>query len=332
MARHLGILLAVLLATVCGRKSPPSKSEEAPSKDVANIDAGAVVKLDSKHLPNAIRLNARVISGGLPEGDEAFAELADMGVKTIVSVDGAKPDVERARSFGLRYVHLPHGYDGIAAKRASELAKATRDLPGPIYIHCHHGKHRSPAAASVACVSIGLTRREDASAILKLAGTSENYRGLYQSVAEAKRLDDALLDELRVEFTESVELPPLAQTMVDIDRIFERLKSLSVKNWRPPGDAAELDPAHEALLLREQYVELARMDAAKKSGEEFLRLVSEGEQAAEALESALRDWKAKGSGEPIPTAIPSAFERATKNCATCHRQVRDIPLSEKANR
>src|SRR5688572_20555590 len=68
-----------------------------------------IEKLSTQHLPNAVRVHERVISGGLPEGDAAFAELNALGVKTIVSVDGAKPDLETAAKFGLRYVHLPHG-------------------------------------------------------------------------------------------------------------------------------------------------------------------------------------------------------------------------------
>jgi protein tyrosine/serine phosphatase len=69
----------------------------------------------------------------------------------------------------------------VPAERAAELAKAVRDLPGPIYIHCHHGKHRSPAAAAVACVAAGLLAPERAPAVLKEAGTSPNYRGLFAS-------------------------------------------------------------------------------------------------------------------------------------------------------
>src|SRR5262245_48277837 len=123
-------------------------------------------KLAALHLPCAIEIHPQVISGGLPEGEAAFQDLAALGIKTIISVDGATPDVATAKKHGLRYVHLPHGYDGISAARAAELAKAVRDLPGPIYIHCHHGKHRSPAAAAVACVAAGLTDASDAELIL----------------------------------------------------------------------------------------------------------------------------------------------------------------------
>src|SRR5436189_6043349 len=81
-------------------------------------------KLTASHLPNAYQIHPHVISGGLPDGEDAFRELAALGVKTIISVDGAKPDVPLAEKYGLRYVHLPHGYGGVPDDRVKELAKA----------------------------------------------------------------------------------------------------------------------------------------------------------------------------------------------------------------
>jgi protein tyrosine/serine phosphatase len=62
----------------------------------------------------------------------------------------------------------------ISQERTKELAKADRELAGPIYLHCHHGKHRSPAAAVVACVTAGLILPHAALPILRTAGTSED--------------------------------------------------------------------------------------------------------------------------------------------------------------
>src|SRR5262245_46397548 len=70
-------------------------------------------KINEPTLPNAFRLHTKVISGGQPDGELAFAKLKELGVKTIISVDGARPEVELAKKYGLRYVHLPHGYDGV---------------------------------------------------------------------------------------------------------------------------------------------------------------------------------------------------------------------------
>ena len=207
-------------------------------------------KINVPSLPNAYRLHPRVISGGEPEGEEAFARLKALGIKTIISVDGARPQLVLAQKYGLRYVHLPHGYDGVPESRAQELAKAVRDLPGPVYIHCHHGKHRSPAAATVACVAAGFLAPEQALSVLTTAGTSANYRGLYQSAQAARRLDDKLLEGLHIEFPETVKVPPIADAMVQIEHTHDHLKSLAANHWQPLKQQPDLEPAHEALLLK----------------------------------------------------------------------------------
>ena len=149
----------VLSALLCGCQPAPVA---APPVAAPTTPAAKIEKLTARHLPNPVRVHEKVISGGLPEGDAAFAELKELGIKTVISVDGAKPDVPLAEKYGLQYVHLPHSYDGVPEQRAKELAKAVRDLPGPIYIHCHHGKHRSPAASAVACVGAGMITHDDA--------------------------------------------------------------------------------------------------------------------------------------------------------------------------
>lgn len=299
----------------CGRQS----SRRA---DIAPERPHQPVKVMAEHLPNAFQIHPKVISGGLPEGDVAFAELAALGVKTVISVDGATPDVATAKKHGMRYVHLPHGYDGIPASRAKELAKAVRDLPGPIYIHCHHGKHRSPAAAAVACVVAGLIDYANAEQVLRAAGTSENYRGLYQSALGSRRLDGRALDRLVAEFPETAAIPPLAEAMVAVEHTHDHLKQMAAANWQAPTDHPDLEPAHEALLLREHFKELLRLESVLSQPAEFQHYLVESEAAAEQLEAGLRDEDGRDN-------VAKAFAAISKACVDCHQQFRDVPLGEK---
>lgn len=311
--RFLGVLFAFLLflAPVAAQETPPAAKLE---------------KLNKPTLPNAIRIHEKVISGGLPEGDKAFADLAALGVKTIISVDGAKPDVATAKKHGLRYVHLPHGYDGIAEERLKELAKAVKALPGPIYIHCHHGKHRSPAASASACVAAGLIDPASALSILKTAGTNENYRGLYAAAKNAKPLDAQMLAEFQVEFPEIAKVPPFAEAMVALEHTHDHLKSIASANWKSPPEHPDLDPAHEALLLREHFTEMLRGEYAGKQPLAFRDLLKQSEKAASDLEEAL---KAKAPTESTRAAAKASFDLVAQKCAACHKAYRDTPLSEK---
>ncbi len=265
-------------------------------------------------LENAHWLTGTVISGAQPEGEAAFGELAALGVKTVISVDGAKPDAHAARRHGLRYVHLPIGYDGVPAERARELAKAIVELPGPIYIHCHHGLHRSPAAAAVACVVAGQMNNDQAVEAMKTLGTGPQYLGLWASAREARPADPAVLRELKVEFREAEPIPPLAEAMVGLDEAFERLQVCAKAGWKKPADHPDLDPAHEALRTREILTEILRTADCRSRPEDFRGWMEVARSAAEQVESRLR----------AAESPDSAFAALKKSCSDCHKPYRNV--------
>jgi protein tyrosine phosphatase (PTP) superfamily phosphohydrolase (DUF442 family) len=319
---------ALLLALLLGCQQQPTPAPAlAPASSAVNT--AVPEQLDVRFLPNAYRLHEKVISGGQPAGEPAFAELAALGVKTVISVDGAKPDVEAAKKHGLRYVHLPHGYDGVPENRVQELAKAVRELPGPIYIHCHHGKHRSPAAATVACVAAGLVEPSQAEGILRVAGTSPSYEGLYESARAARKLEASLLDELQAEFPETAKIPPLAEAMVGLEHTHDHLKKIEAAGWRPLPDHPDLKPAHEALLLREHFTEMSRTEPVMAEPESFRAMLTESRAAAKELENILAR---SGFGDDPADAneATAILARVSANCKACHTQFRDVPLGKKS--
>jgi hypothetical protein len=231
-----------------------------------------------------------------------------------------------SKKFGIRYVHLPHSYDGVPEGRATELAKAVKELPGPIYIHCHHGKHRSPAAAAVACVGAGLIPKGNALAILQAAGTNPNYRGLYRSAEKAAPIDEKVLSELKAEFPEKASIPPLAEAMVAVEHFHDRLKKLSGNKWKVFANDPAVTPGHEALLLREAYTELLRTPEIMQRPEGFQEMLRESEQTADELEKVFIAAKEAPLDEAKATAL---FTKVTEQCSACHKKYRDVPLGEK---
>src|SRR5207302_1722064 len=108
-------LAAPALVAGCGRSPTPD------SPVVADTNPYAVPDLPQPDLPGLHNVHCvadRLYSGSVPEGDAGFASLRRLGVQTAISVDGARPDVDRARRFGLRYVHIPVGYDGVPEPQA----------------------------------------------------------------------------------------------------------------------------------------------------------------------------------------------------------------------
>lgn len=274
-------------------------------------------RIQLAHVPNCIQVTEGVYSGGLPEGSKGFDELQRLGVKTLISVDGMKPDIQTAKKFQLRYVHLPHGYEGISNGRLLELTKALHSLPKPVYIHCHHGKHRSPAATAAACVSLGWIDHSSASRVLEVAGTNPNYRGLISAVTNASAITPIDLDKVQVKFQEIAPLPPLVETMVSMDEHMEAIAKLdsSLAQDRDQRTAV----ADRVLLLTDHYTELHRTSEAQKTPMEYQHYLAEGESICVELESCLRN-----SDAPVtPRDAKPLVERLKSNCTSCHKLFRD---------
>ena len=279
--------------------------------------AGAPERIEAEGIENLYRIGPGLYSGGQPGGASAFHALAELGVKTIVTVDGAAPDVEGARRYGMRYVHLPVGYDGISENRADALVKAAKTLPGPIYVHCHHGKHRGPTAAALCAIALDGWDRDRARRWLELAGTSPDYAGLFATIDAFEPPTDAELEAIPIDaLPERAEVPALVDGMVEVDARWERLKAVADADFRAPPDHPDLDPSHEALMLAESYRELARLDESRGRGADFL------DRLAEALRHALTFRDALGAGDG--DSIEAAFRAASGDCKSCHVQYRDI--------
>src|ERR1051326_9522581 len=67
--------------------------------------SGAAQPMTLPGLRNVFRVGRRLYSGAAPADEAGFRSLCALGVRTIISVDGATPDVAAARRHGLRYVH-----------------------------------------------------------------------------------------------------------------------------------------------------------------------------------------------------------------------------------
>ncbi len=292
---------------------------EPPNRELIKTEPH---RMDLPHIPNALRVNEKVISGGQPDGDVAFQELQKLGVKTVISVDGAKPNVELARKYQMRYVHLPHSYQGIPESRIAQLAKAVRDLDGPIFIHCHHGKHRSPTAAAVACVAASLLPPEQAVSILKLAGTGDAYQGLFDVAKRVRPLSNLQLAAMKADFPEIAQLPKTAESMVALEHTFDQIKKYADNGWRLNRDEIH-DSSHQSLLLAEHFAELVRLEKNGNRPAQYEQMLVDSQRDSMSMHVALKQWAQTSAKADFPHFIEPIFARIGKNCTACHHQYRD---------
>jgi tyrosine-protein phosphatase SIW14 len=106
-------------------------------------------------IPNFHQVNEHIYRGGQPD-DEAWSNLAHLGVKTVIdlrregegdhSTDAEKQAVEAA---GMRYLSVP--MNGILAPEEEDVAKvlAVLDSNQPVFVHCKEGKDRTGTVIAV---------------------------------------------------------------------------------------------------------------------------------------------------------------------------------------
>jgi hypothetical protein len=302
------LLLAAGLILFCGC------AEERPPRPMQQVAITKPVPELTPHLHNLLSLTPAIFSGSEPDGDEGFAELAKLGVKVVVSVDGAKPDTAAAKKHGLRYVHIPIGYDGFSAEAGLAFAKVVREIESSgetVYVHCHHGKHRGPAAAAAMCIAAGAADNAAAERILTTAGTSKDYPGLWRDVAAYKRpAADAKLPKL----VEVAQVDSLTAAMSSVDRGFDNLKLLRDAEWKPLADHPDIAARKEAVILREGFHESNR-NLADGMSEELKTWLREAEALATELETQI---KASDMAAATETMV-----KLEASCKQCHGKYRN---------
>jgi len=312
---------ALVMATVALLAAAYTPAQDTEPRTEPPPSLNAQKPSDAPGLHNVVAYGPNCWSGSLPEGDPGFDSLRSWGVRTVISVDGAVPDVARAARFGMRYVHLPIGYDGFDEARKLELVRAVRDLPGPIYIHCHHGKHRSAGAAAAVAASLGWMSPQAAIARMKVSGTSENYPGLYRCAATAQVLAAALIDTAPAQWPAVTRPSGMVESMVAIDDAMERLKVVEKAEWKVPTSHPDLAPTADAGAIADHLRLLAqdgrpRDDAARAA---FAAILATSLSAAEKLESDL----AAEAATDRPGRLAADLQALRATCTVCHAAHRD---------
>jgi len=95
-------LLRAVESTPPAALPPSSTAVRAPAPSVNTLLLSRPNPADYPHVHNLLQLSERIYSGGEPEGNAAFAELAKLGVTVVVSVDGTRPNLAAARRHGIR--------------------------------------------------------------------------------------------------------------------------------------------------------------------------------------------------------------------------------------
>ncbi len=333
-------LTCLLLVFACAQPSERNdpQAEETPHAEIrvaaplpgspSFYDQAMLVNLDSRKpeettgLHNVYRLSPNIISGSEPHGAAAFEAIRDMGVKTILSVDGMPPEGDLAAGYGLRYVHVPIQYSGIREREIERIAKTFVELEGPFFVHCFHGKHRGPAGAAIGRLVLDGASREEALAEMRQwCGTSKKYEGLYRTIATAAMPDRDRLAALDFDFPTVHRVQGIVPLMSQIARAHDNVLDLMDDDFALDESHPDIDPLNEAKKLQAFLMATLEQAREDEKPEDFLRWSDDSAAAAGRLVSALTALKA-GERNRLDEARDS-FGEVRSLCSTCHVAYRD---------
>jgi protein tyrosine phosphatase (PTP) superfamily phosphohydrolase (DUF442 family) len=318
MKHFIGMISVLLLLTSCeGEKGVP------PLADLDSAyDAAGRLKLEKSEageypdLHNVFRLSDDIISGSEPHGEKALERIAKMGVKTLISVDGKVPDAATAEKLGMRYVHVPIQYRGITDDELTRIAKTFREMEGPFFVHCFHGKHRGPAAAAVGRVVLDGASRERAMAEMRQwCGTSKKYEGLYGAIASSEIPTDEDTRNYHWDFPSAQPFTGFRELMIRVSRAHDHLKLLSRRDWEEDPQHPDVDAFNEAGKLEELFERGRNLEEVKARPEDFQRWMNDSSEESGLLCDHLAKDRKEEAGR--------AFDAVGNLCSKCHSAYRN---------
>ena len=112
-----------------------------------------IVTADDIDIYNFAKVNDRYYRGGQPL-DEDYADLAAIGVKTIINLtnteDGRAEERAAAAQYGITYLNIPMTTRTPPTEAEIALFLSTVDsAEGAVYVHCVGGRHRTGVMTAV---------------------------------------------------------------------------------------------------------------------------------------------------------------------------------------
>jgi hypothetical protein len=241
-----------------------------------------------------------------------------------LSVDGKVPDAATAESLGMRYVHVPIQYNGIDEDELLRIAKTFRELEGPFYVHCYHGKHRGPAAAAVGRVVLdGVPREEAIAEMRQWCSTSSKYEGLYAAVAVADLPGRAETEAFDFDFSPAHSFEGLRGGMVQMARKWDLVKAAEIRDWALDPGHPDVTPLQEAEQLHQIFASLSELEATNAWQDDFRAWLEQGRDGSERLLRALTECGKEAGEGPWRAEAATAYDLVAESCSSCHKAYRN---------
>ena len=268
-------------------------------------------------LSQVVAFQDSLYSGSKPSGLQGMESLMNMGVNTIICVDGVPPDVKSAKEYGIKTIHLPLKYSAPSKSQIFDLTTATKMglERGNVYIHCHYGKHRSAASSALVSIALGFLSIEEAKDRMRVCETSAAYKGLWDAVEKQQVINEAHLIEDEKRFPSCVSPEGITAQMVAIDDAMNRLLRVQDLNWNVPATHPDIAPAADAGFIADMFRQMQLKQVSPYAQHDFTTQVINAMHHVSGLEEALIEHES-------PEVLHRYMRSVEESCLNCHAAFR----------
>ena len=268
------------------------------------------------------QLTPKVSYGSTPLTATEFDLLKAEGFNTIISVDGVTPNLNFSEPRSIDYVHLPIGYSGVDRQRALDLSKTADAASGRIYIHCHHGKHRAPVAAILACAGNGSLPINKITEVLQMNPSVRRYVGLMESARSAELFSKETLQDHQIVPHKREDLSITSFWMIELSKEADLLFQTAEQPKKYESSSLE-GLATQSLAVAEAFQELIRVKAT--SDPPYLQTLQASLSTAEEIHQHLLELQATSGTVNRSELWQESIDLMMKlrnHCTSCHRDHR----------
>ncbi len=174
--------------------SRKARAESAPPREsISERPSHWAAPVQRHGLPNLHKMSDGLYRGAQPS-EAGFAQLAEMGIKTVLNLRTFHSDREQCERHGLDYVHINAQAWEIEDEEVISFLKVVTDKDrAPVFVHCQHGADRTGMMCALYRVIVqGWTREE---AIREMTEGGFGFHAIWRNLINYVR--DADIDALK---------------------------------------------------------------------------------------------------------------------------------------